>query len=101
MVLRTTDLCRTLGALLVATATIAYAADKAAPAALDTGYRQMYNLDFPGAHHTFENWETTHPQDPLGPVSNAAAYLFAEFERLPGLESELFTATERFERHEQ
>ena len=98
---RTTDLCRTLGVLLVATATIAHAADKADPAALDAGYRQMYNLDFPGAHHTFENWETTHPQDPLGPVSNAAAYLFAEFERLHVLESELFTDNEHFERRDK
>ncbi len=31
-----------------------------------------------------------HPEDPLGPVSNAAAYLFAEFDRLHILQSEFF-----------
>lgn len=77
------------------------AADKLVPSTLDAGYSQMYNLDFNGAHHTFESWETEHPQDPLGPVSNAAAFLFAEFERLHVLESELFTDNERFEKREK
>lgn len=58
---------------------------------LDAGYRQMYNLDFGGAHKTFQAWEQQHPQDPLGPISNAAAYLFSEFDRLHILEVELFT----------
>jgi hypothetical protein len=66
------------------------------PAALDAGYRQMYNLDFDGAHTIFRAWESSHPDDPVGPVSNAAAYLFAEFNRLHILESELFTDNERF-----
>jgi len=51
----------------------------------------MYNLDFAGAHKTFENWEAKHPEDPLGPASNAAAYLFGEFERLHILEFDVFT----------
>jgi hypothetical protein len=63
---------------------------------VEAGYRQMYNLDFDGAHRTFQSWEHEHPQDPLGPASNAAAYLFAEFARLHILESELFTDDERF-----
>jgi hypothetical protein len=63
---------------------------------LDAGYRQMYNLDFEGAHKTFQSWEASHPDDPLAPVSNAAAYLFSEFDRLHILESELFTDNERF-----
>lgn len=58
---------------------------------LDLGYRQMYNLQFGNAHHTFQNWIESHPADPLGPVSDAAAYLFAEFDRLHILQSELFT----------
>jgi hypothetical protein len=61
---------------------------------LDAGYRQMYNLDFGAAHKTFQAWEQQHPQDPLGPVSNAAAYLFSEFDRLHILEVELFTNDE-------
>jgi hypothetical protein len=66
------------------------------PSPLDVGYRQMYNLDFAGAHITFESWEHAHPEDPLGPVSNSAAFLFSEFERLHILETELFTDDSRF-----
>jgi hypothetical protein len=68
---------------------------------LDTGYRQMYNLDFQGAHQSFESYERAQPADPLGPVSNAAAYLFSEFNRLHILEVELFTDTHRFEAREK
>ncbi len=63
---------------------------------LDRGYHQMYNLQFEEAHRTFRNWEQSHPNDPLGPTSNAAAYLFAEFERLGILQSELFVDDDAF-----
>jgi len=63
---------------------------------LEAGFRQMYNLDFDGAHATFQAWEAVHPDDAVGPVSNAAAYLFSEFDRLHILESELFTDNNRF-----
>ena len=63
---------------------------------LQAGYQQMYNLDFTAAHKTFETWERAHPDDPMGPVSNAAAYLFSEFERLHILETELFTDDTKF-----
>jgi hypothetical protein len=66
---------------------------------IDRGYRQMYNLDFDEAHKTFVQWESEHPADPLGPVSNAAAYLFAEFDRLNILHSEFFVDTGIFQRH--
>lgn len=58
--------------------------------AVERGYQQMYNLNFDQAHKTFVEWERDHPADPLGPVSNAAAYLFAEFDRLNILHSEFF-----------
>jgi hypothetical protein len=67
-----------------------------AGSALDNGYRQMYNLDFSDAHNTFREWKTSHPGDPLGPASDAAAYLFAEFDRLHILQSELFTEDSEF-----
>ena len=57
----------------------------------------MYNLDFDAAHQTFAAWERGHPEDPLGPVSNAAAYLFAEFDRMHILESEFFVDNAKFE----
>jgi hypothetical protein len=66
--------------------------------AIDSGYRQMYNLDFKEAHKTFETWEREHPNDPLGVVSNAAAYLFAEFDRLNILHSEFFVEDGLFRR---
>jgi hypothetical protein len=77
------------------------AATAADPTTLEAGYRQMYNLDFDGAHQTFAAWERSHPEDPLGPVSNAAAYLFAEFDRLHILESELFTSDKKFEQRQK
>jgi hypothetical protein len=65
---------------------------------LNIGYRQMYNLDFAGAHRTFTQWQQSYPNDPLGPVSQAAAYLFAEFDRLKILEFDLFTENKNFEK---
>jgi hypothetical protein len=66
------------------------------PSLLDVGYRQMYNLQFQAAHRSFQEWEKSHPDDPLGPVSDAAAYLFSEFDRLRVLESEFFVGKDSF-----
>lgn len=66
------------------------------PLLLDEGYRQMYNLQFPAAHRSFQEWEKSNPADPLGPVSDAAAYLFSEFDRLRILESEFFVGKDSF-----
>jgi hypothetical protein len=63
---------------------------------VDAGYRAMYNLDFDQAHKIFTEWEQLHPGDPLGPASNAAAYLFAEFDRLRILQSEFFVEDSLF-----
>src|SRR5712692_646672 len=63
---------------------------------LDTGYRQMYNLQFEAAHQTFHEWKQQHPEDPVGPASDAAAYLFSEFERLHVLEIEFFMDNTNF-----
>ncbi|HYK17353.1 MAG TPA: hypothetical protein VEV37_04995 [Bryobacteraceae bacterium] len=57
---------------------------------IETGFRQMYNLEFDQAHQTFASWQRQHPTDPIGPASNAAAYLYSEFDRLNILHSELF-----------
>ncbi len=63
---------------------------------IDHGFRQMYNLEFDEAHRTFQQWEREHPDDPMGPVSDAAAYLYAEFDRLHILQSEFFTDDDSF-----
>jgi hypothetical protein len=67
-----------------------------ADSGLDLGYRNMYNLEFAQAHKSFSAWKQLHPEDPLGPASDAAAYLFAEFDRLHILQSELFVENEKF-----
>lgn len=64
--------------------------------AIDQGFRQMYNLQFGEAHNTFRQWAAAHPEDPMGAVSDAAAYLFAEFDRLHILQSEFFTEDNEF-----
>lgn len=51
----------------------------------------MYNLLFDDAHGAFAKYEDMQPEDPLGPVSDAAACLFSEFDRLDILQSEFFT----------
>jgi hypothetical protein len=56
----------------------------------------MYDLQFEEAHRTFSAWEKLHPDDPLGPTSDAAAYLFSELDRLGVLQSELFMDDEEF-----
>jgi hypothetical protein len=85
-----------LSALLCASLAC-YATNTTSPRDLDRGYQQMYNLDFPGAHATFRAYQGAHPEDPMGHVSNAAAYLFSEFNRLHILESDLFTDDHNFE----
>lgn len=73
-----------------------WAGDVASPSLLDVGYNHMYNLEFDQAHEAFRAWRRTYPDDPLGPTSEAAAYLFAEFDRLRILQSELFLDDEGF-----
>ncbi len=64
--------------------------------AIETGYRQMYNLEFQAAHVTFAEWQKSNPADPFGPASDAAAYLFSELDRLHILQSEFFTNDNNF-----
>ena len=63
---------------------------------LDQGYREMYNLNFTGAHHTFAEFQKTNPTDAMGPVSDAAAYLFTEFDRLGILRSDYLVSDESY-----
>ncbi len=65
---------------------------------IERGFHQMYDLNFGEAHKTFAQWERERPDDPIGPVSNAAAYLFAEFDRLNILHSEFFVLNSIFHR---
>src|SRR5215472_16504787 len=57
---------------------------------LDRGFSGLYNLDFTGAQSDFAAWQRLHPDDPMGPVSEAAGFLFSEFNRLGVLEAQFY-----------
>lgn len=63
---------------------------------LDRGYQEMYNLQFQAAHQTFAQFEKKNPVNAMGPASDAAAYLFSEFERLHILQSQFFVSNTNF-----
>jgi len=60
------------------------------PSGLDRGFQRLYDLDFSGAQREFETWEKLNPQNPMGPVGEAASSLFAEFNRLGVLEAQFY-----------
>jgi hypothetical protein len=70
--------------------------DSVSATELDRGFMGLYNLDFTDAQENFSSWETQHPDDPVGPVSQAAGYLFSEFNRLGVLESQFFENNDAF-----
>jgi hypothetical protein len=63
---------------------------------LNDGYYALYNLDFDAAHAHFGQWMSAHPEDCLGSASDAAAYIFTEFNLLGVLDIELFADDNRF-----
>lgn len=63
---------------------------------LDQCYRDTYDLKYDKAHQCFADWEHAHPQDPMGPVSDAAVYLFSEFDRLKVLRFDFFKDNKSF-----
>jgi len=76
----------------------AWAADVPAQGpSLDAGFGSLYNLDFDRAHNEFASWEKQHPEDPRGPVSDAAGSLFSELHRLGVLESQFYEEDRKFE----
>jgi hypothetical protein len=86
----------TAAILLTAAPCGADATNHAAPL-IEQGFDSMYNLDFSAAHHDFDQWVAAHPDDPMGPVCHAAAFLFTEFARLGVLESQFFTDDSHFD----
>ena len=86
---------RMIGIVAVALFTAA-AWGQAQSTLLDAGYRDMYNLDFDSGHNDFHEWELKYPDDPMGPVSDAAGYLLSEFARLHILETEFFVHDQHF-----
>src|SRR5947208_3512951 len=94
-----TTIQRTLAlGLFMATGLCARAADLSVSLPpLDRGFHLLYDLDFSGAHTVFASYQQSHPDDPLGPTSDAAGLLFSEFQRLGVLESQFFEDDNKFE----
>jgi hypothetical protein len=89
----------TLSAFLVLTASISatWTGDSCLKSdEIYSAWLRMYNLQFGQAHRELERWQEMHPEDSLGPASDAAAYLFSELTRLGSLEAELFVDDNRF-----
>jgi hypothetical protein len=61
----------------------------------------MYDLNFQDAHQRISRWEEAHPENAMGPTSQATAYLFSELARLGALESELFVDNGKFRNRER
>jgi hypothetical protein len=84
-----------LSAVLCATGEVA-SAPVPTTTFLDHGFAGLYNLDFSGAQKNFSAWQAEHPDDPVGPVSEAAGYLFSEFSRLGVLEAQFYENDDAF-----
>ncbi len=63
---------------------------------LEAGFHLLYELKPGEAHKQFEAWQKSHPQDPLGSASEAAAYLFEECYRQGVLTSEFFRLADTY-----
>src|SRR5438552_3675669 len=72
------------------------AADLTAGPSLDRGFRLLYNLDFPRAQQACCSWEQGSADNPVGPVGEAAGFLFSEFQRLGILESQFYASDSAF-----
>src|SRR5215471_6805589 len=89
-----------IAALLGLSATLLFAEDLPHPIAtssLDRGFTGLYNLDFAGAQRNFASYQSEHPDDPMGPVSEAAGFLFSEFNRLGVLEAQFYENDKAFD----
>jgi hypothetical protein len=88
---------KTLGALLLLLVmTVPHAFASLPSESLDRGFVRLYDLDFAGAQREFESWEKLNPDDPMGPVSEAADILFSEFNRLGVLEAQFYESDSVF-----
>ncbi|MGH9718159.1 MAG: hypothetical protein ACRD4R_15730 [Candidatus Acidiferrales bacterium] len=56
----------------------AISADPYSPV-LESGFGQLYELNFAGARATFLNYQRSHPNDPVGKAAEAASYLYEQF----------------------
>ena len=57
---------------------------------LDTGFHELYELNFQGARAEFLSYQRRQPGDPMGKAAEAASYLYEEFNAKGVLTSEFF-----------
>lgn len=72
------------------------AADSLSPAILDSGFAELYKLNFQGARAEFLSYEKQQPSDPLGKVAEAASYLYEEFNEKGVFTSSFFLDDAKF-----
>jgi hypothetical protein len=63
---------------------------------LESAFNHMYRLKFAEAHAEIAAYQTLHPNDALGKATEAAAYLFEEFEQKGVLTSAFFLDDKKF-----
>jgi len=63
---------------------------------LESGFRHLYELNFEAARTDFQAYEKARPDDPLGKASEAASYLFEEFNSKGVLTSDFFLDDNKF-----
>ena len=84
-----------LGAILATLVTASGSAGQE-PASLERGYHLMYSFEFDAAARDLQRWRADHPDDPLGPASQAANLLVSELARLGILEAQFFANDKSF-----
>ena len=67
-----------------------------APAMLDSGFRNLYELNFKDARAQFQAYEKAKPQDPMGVAAEAASHLYEQFNAKGVFTSEFFLNDEKF-----
>ena len=63
---------------------------------LENGYRHLYELNFDAGRKDFLAYQKMRPEDPLGKASEAASYLFEQFNTKGVLTSEFFLSDDKF-----
>jgi hypothetical protein len=61
-----------------------------------TGFQQLYEQKFDEARVTFNDWHSSHPEEPFGEVAIAASFLFEELYRQGVLTSDFFLNEKKF-----
>src|SRR5271155_2129781 len=63
---------------------------------LESGYKHLYELNFEAGRKDFLEYQKARPDDPLGKASEAASYLFEQFNTKGVLTSDFFLSDAKF-----